>query len=82
MFAHLDAEYAPCVLYDGKNGHPSPPGDPIGIRPLFYGYSRKAVPLLFASEAINLEGGWMKFVPSRRDITATVSLSPITASIR
>lgn len=54
MFAHLDAEYA-CVLYDGKNGHLIAARDPIGIRPLFYGYSRSGA-IAFASEAINLEG--------------------------
>ena len=54
MFAHLDAEFA-CVLYDGHTGRLIAARDPIGIRPLFYGYSASGA-IAFASEAINLEG--------------------------
>lgn len=54
MFAHLDAEFA-CVLYDGKTGKLIAARDPIGIRPLFYGYARSGA-IAFASEAINLQG--------------------------
>ncbi|MBP3462060.1 MAG: asparagine synthetase B, partial [Tyzzerella sp.] len=39
MFAHLDAEYA-CVIYDGAKRKMIAARDPIGIRPLFYGYSK------------------------------------------
>lgn len=52
MFAHLDAEYA-CVLYDARTDKVIAARDPIGIRPLFYGYS-KSGHIAFASEAIAL----------------------------
>ena len=48
MFSHLDAEYA-CVLYDGKTDTLLAARDPIGIRPLFYGYSQSGR-IAFASE--------------------------------
>lgn len=54
MFSHLDAEYA-CVLYDHKSGKLIAARDQIGIRPLFYGYS-KSGKIAFASEAKNLIG--------------------------
>ena len=38
MFSHLDAEYA-CVIYDAEQQKLIAARDPIGIRPLFYGYS-------------------------------------------
>ncbi|MFR6590656.1 MAG: hypothetical protein ACLURV_11655 [Gallintestinimicrobium sp.] len=53
-FPHLDAEYA-CVLYDHKSGKLIAARDQIGIRPLFYGYS-KSGKIAFASEAKNLIG--------------------------
>mgnify|MGYP000041957255 CR=1 FL=1 len=39
MFRMLDAEFA-CILYDGQTGEFIAARDPIGIRPLFYGYDR------------------------------------------
>ena len=54
MFAMLDAEFA-CIIYDGKTGEYIAARDPIGIRPLYYGYDGKGV-ILFASEAKNLIG--------------------------
>ncbi len=54
MFAHLDAEFA-CVLYDAQKKKVIAARDPIGIRPLFYGYS-KSGSIAFASEAKNLVG--------------------------
>ena len=54
MFALLDAEFA-CVLYDGETGSFLAARDPIGIRPLYYGYDRKGV-IVFASEPQNLVG--------------------------
>ena len=54
MFAMLDAEFA-CVIYDGESGAYIAARDPIGIRPLYYGYDSKGV-ILFASEAKNLVG--------------------------
>ncbi len=61
MFAMLDAEYA-CVIYDAKTREFIAARDPIGIRPLFYGYDKKGV-LIFASEAINLVGMVEKIYP-------------------
>ena len=54
MFAKLDAEYA-TVIYDGKKDSFIAARDPIGIRPLFYGYSESGK-IMFASEAKNLVG--------------------------
>ena len=55
MFAHLDAEFA-CVIYDGETGSLIAARDPIGIRPLFYGYPTAGGTIAFASEAAELEG--------------------------
>lgn len=42
-FAKLDAEFA-CILYDGEKKSYVAARDPIGIRPLYYGYKdRKSV---------------------------------------
>ena len=49
MFEHLDAEFA-CVIYDAKTKKLIAARDPIGIRPLFYGYSKEGS-IVFASEA-------------------------------
>ena len=54
MFRQLDAEFA-CVIYDGRTGEYIAARDPIGIRPLYYGYD-EAGTILFASEAKNLVG--------------------------
>ncbi|MGN8875435.1 asparagine synthase B [Pseudoflavonifractor sp. HCP28S3_F10] len=54
MFGHLDAEFA-CILYDAESGQVIAARDPIGIRPLFYGYSGSGH-IAFASEAKNLVG--------------------------
>ena len=61
MFAMLDAEFA-CILYDGDTGEYIAARDPIGIRPLYYGYDEKGV-ILFASEAKNLVGLTDKIMP-------------------
>lgn len=52
MFSMLDAEYA-LILYDGEKGEYLAARDPIGIRPLYYGYDRSGV-ICFASEPKNL----------------------------
>jgi asparagine synthase (glutamine-hydrolysing) len=49
MFRKLDAEFA-MVIYDGENDIWVAGRDPIGIRPLFYGYT-KSGKISFASEA-------------------------------
>ena len=54
MFRMLDAEFA-CVLYDGRTGEYIAARDPIGIRPLYYGYDDMGT-LLLASEPKNLVG--------------------------
>ncbi len=54
MFSMLDAEYA-LVLYDGQRGEYVAARDPIGIRPLYYGYLESGA-IVFASEAKNLIG--------------------------
>ena len=54
MFAMLDAEFA-MVIYDSKKDAFIAARDPIGIRPLYYGYDA-AGSIVFASEAKNLVG--------------------------
>ncbi len=54
MFGMLDAEFA-CIFYDGTTQEYVAARDPIGIRPLYFGYD-PAGTLLFASEAKNLVG--------------------------
>ena len=61
MFAMLDAEYA-LIIYDGDQGEYIAARDPIGIRPLYYGYDGEGV-ILFASEAKNLVGLTKKILP-------------------
>jgi len=52
MFAKLDAEYA-MVIYDAKTDSYIASRDPIGIRPLFYGYT-KAGKICFGSTVKSL----------------------------
>ncbi len=54
MFAMLDAEYA-CIIYDGDKDELVAARDPIGIRPLYYGYT-SAKEIVFASEPKDLTG--------------------------
>lgn len=61
MFAMLDAEFA-CVIYDAEKDKFIAARDPIGIRPLFYGYDGTGA-IMFASEAINLVGLTEKITP-------------------
>ena len=61
MFAKLDAEFA-CILYDGKQKKFIAARDPIGIRPLYYGYDGNGM-ILFASEPKNLVGLTDKILP-------------------
>lgn len=61
MFSMLDAEYA-MILYDGETGEYIAARDPIGIRPLYYGYD-DAGTVLFASEAKNLVGLTAEILP-------------------
>lgn len=61
MFKHLDAEFA-MILYDSRKKLLIAARDPIGIRPLFYGYSESGH-IAFASEAKNLVGLCKKIYP-------------------
>lgn len=60
-FAMLDAEFA-CIIFDGKTGEFIAARDPIGIRPLYYGYDKNGA-AVFASEAKNLVGLTEKIMP-------------------
>lgn len=61
MFSMLDAEFA-CVIYDAKTDEYIAARDPIGIRPLYYGYDKSGV-IVFASEPKNLVGIVDKILP-------------------
>lgn len=54
MFRMLDAEFA-LIIYDKETENYIAARDPIGIRPLFYGYDKEGS-MIFASEAKNLVG--------------------------
>ena len=54
LFSLLDAEFA-CIIYDGDARSFIAARDPIGIRPLYYGYDKRGA-IVFASEAKNLVG--------------------------
>ena len=53
MFALLDAEFA-MVIYDAQEDSFIAARDPIGIRPLYYGYTEGGA-ILFASEPKNIQ---------------------------
>ena len=61
MFRMLDAEFA-LILYDAATGKLVAARDPIGIRPLYYGYLPGG-DIIFASEAKNLVGVCGKILP-------------------
>ncbi len=61
MFLLLDAEFA-TVIYDSKKDSLIAARDPIGIRPLFYGYDEDGK-IAFASEAKLLLGLCEKIIP-------------------
>ena len=52
MFKMLDAEFA-LIIYDGRTDEFIAARDPIGIRPLYYGYDKSGT-AIFASEPKNL----------------------------
>ncbi len=61
MFRMLDAEFA-CVIYNGYTGEFIAARDPIGIRPLYYGYGKNGA-IVFASEPKNLTSLVDKIMP-------------------
>ncbi len=61
MFAMLDAEFA-CILYDGRKKQFLAARDPIGIRPLYYGWDENGT-AVFASEPKNLVGLVKQILP-------------------
>ena len=61
MFKMLDAEFA-MIIYDSRRNTFIAARDPIGIRPLFYGYAPDGS-MVFASEAKNLVGLCKEIVP-------------------
>lgn len=61
MFNLLDAEFA-LIIYDGCSGGYIAARDPIGIRPLYYGYDDSGA-IVFASEPKNLVGMVKKIYP-------------------
>lgn len=61
MFKLLDAEFA-CVIYDAESDEFIAARDPVGIRPLYYGYDKNGV-IVFASEPKNLVGCVDKILP-------------------
>ncbi len=61
LFSRLDAEFA-LVIYDHKTRSLVAARDPIGIRPLYYGYVEDGS-IVFASEAKNLVGLCKEIMP-------------------
>ena len=61
MFSMLDAEYA-LIIYNGETEQYIAARDPIGIRPLYYGYSENGT-IVFASEAKSLVKLVKKIMP-------------------
>ena len=61
MFKMLDAEFA-LIIYDAKTRGFVAARDPIGIRPLYYGYT-DSDEIVFASEPKNLVGLVGKIMP-------------------
>ncbi len=61
MFRMLDAEFA-MIIYDGSSGSFIAARDPIGIRPLYYGYDKEGS-MVFASEPKNLKDITKRIMP-------------------
>ena len=61
MFSMLDAEFA-LIIYDASTQEFIAARDPIGIRPLYYGYDRDGN-IIFASEPKNIVGLSDKIMP-------------------
>ncbi len=61
VFSMLDAEFA-CVIYDGRTREYIAARDPIGIRPLYFGFDTDGE-VVFASEPKNLTGMCERIMP-------------------
>ena len=61
MFEMLDGEFA-MILFDSERGEMVAARDPIGIRPLYYGYT-EGEEIVFASEPKNLVGLCRRIMP-------------------
>ncbi len=61
MFSMLDAEFV-CIIYDKEKDEFIAARDPIGIRPMYFGYDKNGV-LVLASEPKNLTGLCKKIMP-------------------
>lgn len=61
MFEKLDAEFA-CIIYDKNTNSLVAARDPIGIRPLYYGYDKNNN-IVFASEPKNLVHNCNEILP-------------------
>ena len=61
MFPMLDAEFA-MIIYDARTDEFIAARDPIGIRPLYYGYDERGT-IVFASEPKNLMGLCARIMP-------------------
>ncbi len=61
MFRMMGSEFA-CIIYDSKKRSLIAARDPIGIRPLYYGYDRENG-IVFSSEPKNLIGLCDKIMP-------------------
>lgn len=61
MFPMLDAEFA-MIIYDARTDDFIAARDPLGIRPLYYGYDERGT-IVFASEPKNLMGLCARIMP-------------------
>ena len=78
MFKKLDAEFA-LIIYDAETDSFIAARDPIGIRPLYYGYSESGH-IVFAREPKNLVGLCHRVMPFRRATTIRTANLPATAT--
>ena len=74
MFRHLDAEFA-LILYDSRKDRLIAARDPVGIRPLFYGYSKSSHQIAFASRCRTSSAGATTSGPSPLAATTATAAS-------
>lgn len=78
MFKMLDAEFA-LIIYDGEEKKYIAARDPIGIRPLYYGYDKKVLSCSRARRRTSSECASM-LCPSRPDTTIKMASLSSTAT--